>query len=97
MNDEYVYIDSISSSSYSQSYIIYFFLKSIVALVTSYQCLKIHYHMMSIYYLGQTTSFVLPSEEKLIRRTRKDMPLLSCGGYFQEAIYLKHQCLSSFY
>jgi len=53
-----------------------FYLKS-VALVTSYQCLKIHYHMMSIYYHGQTTSFVLPSEEKLIPRTRGDMPPLS--------------------
>lgn len=74
MNDEYVYIDSIYS--YSQSYAIYFFLKS-VALLTSYHCLKIHYHMMSIYYHGQTTSFVLPTKEKLILRTRRDMPQLS--------------------
>jgi hypothetical protein len=74
MNDEYLYIDRIYS--YSQSYVIYFFLKS-VALVTSHQCLKIHYHMMSIYCHGQTTSFVLPTEEKLIPRTRKDMPPLS--------------------
>lgn len=74
MNDEYVYIDSVSS--YSQSYATYFFLKS-VALVTSFQFLKIHYHMMSVYYHGQTTSFELPSEEKLIPRTRRDMPPLS--------------------
>lgn len=74
MNDEYVYIDSIYS--YSQFYAIYFFLKS-VALVTSHQCLKIHYHMMSIYYDGQTTSFMLPTEEKLIPRTRWHIPPLS--------------------
>ena len=74
MNYEYVYIDSMSS--YSQSYAVYVFLKS-VALVTSYQCLKIHYHMMSIYCHGQTTSFVLPTGEKLISGTRRDMLPLS--------------------
>lgn len=74
MNDRYVYNNSVSSDS--QSYAIYLILNS-VALVTSYSCLKIHYHIIPIYYHGQTTSFVLPTEEELIPHTRRNMSPLS--------------------